>query len=153
MNEQIQILESSISDLKIQHSQIIRSSHTRQIELEHTNVELTASLTDKIRDLNRLQRLLEGNTQDMNIIREVDGLRQQVTMLNNEIENEQIKCNNTEIKLRSIDCEFRAAQNLWDEEKRRAGNEIENLKTNIIGKIKIMIYFILNFCFINILYA
>eukprot|EP01041_Mallomonas_annulata_P003463 gene3463-6889_t len=131
VREELRVAETAMSELRNQHAQLMRHSHSRQTELERDNAELTASITDKAREIQRLQRLLGSEGREPGHGRETDGLRQQLDTTLSELDEERERVVQWEKRVRTLDCEYRAAQIMWDDERQQHANTLQLMTTQI----------------------
>lgn len=108
-----------------------RNNQARQQEMEQANSELTSTLTEKQREISKLQISLQQVGKDDLSIREIDGLRQHNSTLCTEIEVEKDKIVVLERKLRQIEIENRATNMSWEDEKQRYERSISEMSIQI----------------------
>jgi predicted nucleic acid-binding Zn-ribbon protein len=99
--------------------------------MEQANSELTLTLTEKQREISKLQISLQQVGKDDLSIREIDGLRQHNSTLCTEIEAEKDKLATLERKLRQIEIETRAATMTMEDEKQRYERTTGEMNTQI----------------------
>jgi hypothetical protein len=84
-------ITAAAEQMRFEHASLLRQSRVRQAELEQANVELTIGITERQRELTRLQLSLEQAGRDEASMREIDGLRQQMASLSNLLEDERTR--------------------------------------------------------------
>lgn len=131
LREELRAAIAASEQLRTDQASLMRSSQVRQAELEAINSELSSSLTDKQREISRLQQQLHQSGKDDFSFREMDGLRQQNILLGQQVEEEREKVLTCERKLRQMECEIRAAQISLDDERMRASTINTDLTAQI----------------------
>jgi hypothetical protein len=133
IQDRLEAAESVVEDIRAQHAQLLRHSQSRQTQLEKENAELVDSISEKQREVQRLQRLLESEGRDMTF-READGLRHQLDDLQVLLDEEREKAAQREKRVRMLECEYRAAQILWEDERQRSTVLVNEQSSEIAGE-------------------
>lgn len=128
MQNKILLAEEATIAVRNEQSHLLRLSQDRQARLEKDNSELITDAANKQREVLKLQRMLEKDGKDKSSLREVDGLRQQLTSVTLELEEKEEKFTNLEMKLRNLDCEYRAAVIISDDEKLQLNTLVNELR-------------------------
>eukprot|EP00596_Hydrurales_sp_CCMP1899_P008393 CAMPEP_0119050878 /NCGR_PEP_ID=MMETSP1177-20130426/72402_1 /TAXON_ID=2985 /ORGANISM="Ochromonas sp, Strain CCMP1899" /LENGTH=633 /DNA_ID=CAMNT_0007029821 /DNA_START=11 /DNA_END=1909 /DNA_ORIENTATION=- len=116
-----------------EHASLLRLSQVRQAELEQSNVELSIGVTERQREISRLKLMQEqGGREDSEAsVREVDGLRQQMTSLGGDLEAERQRLQQQEKRMRQQECEAKASTINWEDEKQRLQATVQSLEGQI----------------------
>eukprot|EP00607_Mallomonas_marina_P010832 CAMPEP_0182421048 /NCGR_PEP_ID=MMETSP1167-20130531/6239_1 /TAXON_ID=2988 /ORGANISM="Mallomonas Sp, Strain CCMP3275" /LENGTH=504 /DNA_ID=CAMNT_0024597773 /DNA_START=46 /DNA_END=1561 /DNA_ORIENTATION=+ len=131
LQDDLHYTQNTLQEIRVQHEQLLHHNHSRYTDLEKENMELTNSITDKQKEIQKLLRIIEGGGKEMISQREIDGLRQQYTSLSSVLEEERERNIQIEKKSRVIECEYKAAQVLWEDERERHTATMNELETEI----------------------
>ena len=101
LQEKLRFAEETLEIVRADHATILRQNNSRLSILETANAELVEALTEKQREVDRLQRALNqaGSEESSGVARELDGLRQQISSLQIQLENERERVLATEVIL------------------------------------------------------
>jgi predicted nucleic acid-binding Zn-ribbon protein len=135
LREEMRAIVSSSEQMRSEHASLLRQSQVRQAELEQANVELTIGITEKQREISRLKLSLEraGKEDSEGVVREVDGVRQQMSALSTQLEEERQRYQQQERRTRHVECESKASAMHWEDEKQRLQGTIASLEGTISG--------------------
>ena len=133
LREEMRSIVSASEQMRTEHASLLRQSQVRQAELEQTNVELTIGITEKQREITRLKLSLEraGKEDAESAVRQVDGVRQQMAVLTAQLEEERLRYQQQERRLRTAECEAKAAVLNWADEKQRLQCTITSLEASV----------------------
>ena len=135
LREEMRAIVSSSEQMRQEHASLVRQSQVRQAELEQANVELTIGITEKQREVTRLKLSLEraGKEESEGVVREVDGVRQQMATLAAQLEEERQRYQQQERRTRHLECESKASAMNWEDEKQRLQGTIASLEHTVSG--------------------
>ena len=151
LREELRVMQLHTEQMRVDHSSLLRQNQVRQAELERENAELTSSLTQQQKEIQRLQHFSRNNNNstgtigsnnnnsnssgNMNIesyaSRDYVTLQQEVISITAQLEQERDKTEEMERRLKVQEREARAASMNAEDERRRSGVLVDELSAKV----------------------
>ena len=133
LRDEIRQLQFSNEQMRAEHASLIKQNQIRQADLESENNELTISLTEKQKEINRLRNMnaSEVNNSENFINQEYISMQQEILRLSKELEIEKEKNSEYDRKLKQTDYEIKASQLSIEDERKRNSVTIQELTNQI----------------------
>ncbi len=123
--------------MRIEHASLIGASQKRQAALETANAELTASLTQKERDLSKVIDTARTGTssRDQEIDQEIkiESLRKRFVAAEEELEGEQRRGKDLQKKYQQLETEYHSASVSFEEERVRTHADVAKKDRQIVS--------------------
>lgn len=123
-----------IQSLRFEHGTIVRSLHNRQTEMESEISQLTISISEKEREIQRLSTCLEKNGSSMSSYqreKEIDLLQLRLAQLTTDLDKETEKYQELERTRRNMDLENKGLRFSLDEERKRYEQYVTDSKAKL----------------------
>lgn len=134
LRDELRTSQLSLETLRNEHLTLIRQNEKRQSELEQENFSLTKSISSMQKELSYYKNSSansDRNNDNYNNSNEYISMQQEIVMLSEKLNTETEKLNESERLIKQLQCEVRANQNNFDDERSRAKHLIDDLNNKI----------------------